>query len=138
MTLRRMNRAPEAAKVLEPIREGMEIIENDGYYRLLLMYKGAISLDSLLDETLKQHASPGSYSILYGIGNWHLYNSKRDEALKIFRRMVEGDQWTSFGYIAAEADLKRLAELNAEQCTSHDIVSTLAPSRIRSLLLATL
>ena len=109
MTLRRMNRAPEAAKVLEPIREGMEIIENDGYYRLLLMYKGAISPDSLLDETLKQHGSPGSYSILYGIGNWHLYNDRRDEALKIFRRMVEGDQWTSFGYVAAEADLKRLA-----------------------------
>ncbi len=109
MTLRRMNSARAAAKVLEPIREGMEIIENDGYYRLLLMYKGAISADSLLDEALKQHGSPGSYSILYGIGNWHLYNDRRDEALKVFRRMVAGDQWTSFGYVAAEADLKRLA-----------------------------
>ena len=108
MTLRRMNRAGEAAKVLEPIREGMEIIENDGYYRLLLMYKGTVSPENLLAETSKQAGSPASNSILYGIGNWYLYNGSRDEALKIFRQMVSGDQWTSFGYVAAEADLKRL------------------------------
>ncbi|MCM3871969.1 MAG: tetratricopeptide repeat protein [Pyrinomonadaceae bacterium] len=110
MTLRRMNRQPEAAKVLEPIREGMEIIENDGYYRLLLMYKGGVSREGLLAETLKQTASAGSNSILYGIGNWYLYNGRRDDARKVFRQMTSGDQWTSFGYIAAEADLKRLAE----------------------------
>ncbi|MGI8896808.1 MAG: tetratricopeptide repeat protein [Pyrinomonadaceae bacterium] len=109
MTLRRMNRAREAAKVLEPIREGMEIIENDGYYRLLLMYKGSVSPENLLAETSKQAESPGSNSILYGIGNWYLYNGRRDEASKVFRQMVGGDQWTSFGYIAAEADLKRRA-----------------------------
>jgi hypothetical protein len=109
MTLRRMNRAAEAARVLAPIREGLEVIENDGYYQLLLMYKGKVSPENLLAETSKQTESPGSNSILYGVGNWYLYNGNRDEALKIFRRMVSGDQWTSFGYIAAEADLKRLA-----------------------------
>lgn len=108
MTLRRMNREPEAARALEPISESMEIVENDGYYRLLLMYKGAISPADLLPETLKQAGSAGSNSILYGIGNWYLYNGRRDDARKVFRQMVTGDQWTSFGYIAAEADLKRL------------------------------
>lgn len=105
MTLRRLNRSREAAHVIEPIREGMEIIENDGYYRLVLMYKGLISADTLLAEALKQGSSPGSLSILYGIGNWHLYNGRREEAIKIFRNMLAGDQWTSFGYIAAEASL---------------------------------
>ncbi len=109
MTLRRMNREPDALKVLEPISEGMEIIENDGYYRLLLMYKGAVSPEDLLAETIKQTGSAGSNSILYGIGNWYLYNGRRDDALNVFRQMISGDQWTSFGYIAAEADLKRLA-----------------------------
>jgi len=109
MTLRRMDRKPDAAKVLEPIREGMELIENDGYYRLLLMYQGSVSPEDLLAETLKQAGSAGSNSILYGIGNWYLYNGRREDALKVFRRMVTGDQWTSFGYIAAEADLKRPA-----------------------------
>lgn len=108
MTLRRMNRPAEAAKVLEPISAGMQIIENDGYYRLLLMYKGTASPETLLAETLKEAGSAASNSILYGIGNWYLYNGRRDDALNILRQMVSGDQWTSFGYVAAEADLKRL------------------------------
>ncbi len=40
MTLRRLNRNADAAKALGPIAEGMDVIENTGYYRLLLMYKG--------------------------------------------------------------------------------------------------
>jgi tetratricopeptide (TPR) repeat protein len=106
MTLRRLNRNTEAARALQPISEGMDIIENTGYYRLLLMYKGVIPPEKLLEEALKQESSAGSHSVLYGIGNWHLYNGRRDEAFKIFQRILSSDQWTSFGYIAAEADMK--------------------------------
>lgn len=105
MTLRRLNRLKEAAQVLEPIRPGMDIIENDGYYRLVLMYKGLVGADALLSETLKQQSSPGSNSVLYGIANWHLYNGRRGKAVGLLRQIVSGNQWTSFGYIAAEADL---------------------------------
>lgn len=107
MTLRRLNLEREADKTLEPIRPGMEIIENDGYYRLLLMYKGVTSPEAVEQEALKQEGSPGSYSILYGVGNWYLYNGRRAEARAVFRRMLEGNQWTSFGYIAAEAEMLR-------------------------------
>jgi tetratricopeptide (TPR) repeat protein len=106
MTLRRLDRSREAHQSLESIRSGMDIVENDGYYRLLLMYKGVTSPESLELEALKQEGSPGSYSILYGVGNWYLYNGRRGEALAIFRKMLEGSQWTSFGYIAAEAEVK--------------------------------
>jgi len=86
----------------------MEIIENTGYYRLLLMYKGSVSIEALRDEALKEASPAGSYSILYGVGNWYLYNDRRQDAVKIFQEMLAGNQWTSFGYIAAEADMKRL------------------------------
>jgi tetratricopeptide (TPR) repeat protein len=108
MTLRRMKRDSDAAKVLQPISEGMEVIENTGYYRLLLMYKGIIPTEVLLAETLKQENSAASHSVMYGIGNWYLYNGRRDDAVGIYRKMLTSDQWTSFGYIAAEADMKRV------------------------------
>lgn len=108
MTLRRLNRRREADKTLEPIRPGMEIIENDGYFRLLLMYKGVTSAEAVEQEALKQEGSPGSYSILYGVGNWYLYNGRHAQARSLFSRMLEGSQWTSFGYIAAEAEMKRM------------------------------
>ena len=108
MTLRRLNRSKDAAKVLEPITPQMEVIENGSYHRLLLMYKGLTPAETLEKEALKEGSSAASYSILYGIGNWHLYNGRRDEARRIFQQMLAGNQWTSFGYIAAEADMKRL------------------------------
>jgi len=107
MTLRRLDRPREADKTLKPIRPGLDIIENDGYYHLLLMYKGITSPESVGQEALKQEGSPGSYSILYGVGNWYLLNGRRAEALALFRKVLAGNQWTSFGYIAAEAEMAR-------------------------------
>lgn len=106
MTLRRLKRLTEAKRVLEPIRLGMDVIENDGYYKLVLMYKGEIAEDALLAETLKQPDSPGSHSVLYGIANWHLYNGRRQQAVELLSRITSTNQWTSFGYIAAETELK--------------------------------
>ena len=107
MTLRRLNRTDEAAKALEPITEGMDVIENGSYYQLTLLYKG-LPVERLTHELLKQDDSAASHSIFYGIGNWHLYNGRREQAIEVFRRIVSSNQWTSFGFIAAEADLKRL------------------------------
>ena len=107
MTLRRLNREREAAKTLEPITQGMDVIENDSYYRLLLMYKGLLSADSLLEDVTNNVDSAASHSILYGTGNWHIYNGRSAKGLEVFRRLMASKQWTSFGYIAAEADLTR-------------------------------
>lgn len=108
MTLRRLNRTNEANRLLKAVGTGLEIIENDGYYQLVLMYKGLVSPQRLLGQISKQPAGPGSHSVLYGIGSWYLYNGHRDEAIAIFKRIFSTDQWTSFGFIAAEADLERL------------------------------
>jgi tetratricopeptide (TPR) repeat protein len=107
MTLRRLGRAGEARKVLDPITEQMDIIENRDYHRLLLMYKGKLTPESLLEESMKGGSSLSSATIGYGVGNWHLYNGEREKAAAVFRKVIESNQWASFGYIAAEAELKR-------------------------------
>jgi hypothetical protein len=43
----------------------------------------------------------------YGVGNWFLYNRQQAEATKVFKQVTAGNQWASFGYIAAESELKR-------------------------------
>ncbi|WP_420126848.1 tetratricopeptide repeat protein [Longimicrobium sp.] len=106
MTLRRMGREEEAAAVLGPIREGMDVIENRSYYRRLLMYKGVISPDSLL--ALPTQGAGEAAALQYGVGNWHLYNGRVDQAEEIFWRVTSAEDWAPFGYIAAEADLRRM------------------------------
>jgi pentatricopeptide repeat protein len=45
----------------------------------------------------------------YGYGNWLLYNGRTDEARAVFDQMVSAkNQWASFGFIAAEAELARM------------------------------
>jgi hypothetical protein len=84
----------------------MEIIENASYHKLLMMYKGAATPESLLGT------APGldAVTIGYGVANWHLYNGHKDQAIAVLRDVVEKNpaQWPAFGYIAAEADLARL------------------------------
>ena len=104
MTLRRLGHGEEAARVLELINANMDIIENGSYHRLLLLYKGEVQQDDLLNSAADalDNATMG-----YGIGNYHYYMNRREESKRMFRRVVEGSQWAAFGYIAAEAELSR-------------------------------
>ena len=108
MSLRRLGRDAEAAKVLEPIRRDMNVIENDTYRDLLLMYKGELPSDSLLKVGPNGEMSVTDATGAYGVGNWHLYNNRRADAERVFRQIVAGGQWGAFGYIAAEAELARM------------------------------
>ncbi|MGQ0646284.1 MAG: prolyl oligopeptidase family serine peptidase [Gemmatimonadaceae bacterium] len=108
MTLRRLGRDAEAAKVLTPISRDMEILENGSYHRLLLLYKGELGESDLL----KNFGSDGNLEDIttaYGVGNWHLYNGRRAAAEAIFTRILAArSQWASFGYLSAEAEVKRM------------------------------
>ncbi|HEV2764463.1 MAG TPA: tetratricopeptide repeat protein [Pyrinomonadaceae bacterium] len=108
MTLRRMKRHDEARQILALVRDDADIIENREYQRLLLMYKGTLEPERLLSEAAKQQGSLGFATTAYGVGNWYLYHGDRDRARTVFLRVVAGPQQTSFGYIAAEAELRRM------------------------------
>jgi tetratricopeptide (TPR) repeat protein len=105
MTLMRLNRKAEAAKVLERIAPKMDILENASYHRRLLMYKGIEQPESLLDPKADglTIATQG-----YGVGNWYYVTGQRGRAEEVFRRVVAGPNWSAFGFIAAEADLQRM------------------------------
>ncbi len=106
MTLRRMNKTKEAEKAIAGIKDNLDIIENDDYYKLVKLYQGKIKAEDLLKEIGTEANSLSNASLGYGLGNWFLYNGEKEKAEKIFRRIIEGNQWASFGFIAAEAELK--------------------------------
>ena len=105
MSLRRVGRDDEAAEILRPIRRDMQVIENDAYHRLMLLYKGELPVDSVLAMSPSGEMSVTDATAAYGVGNWHLYNGRRAEAEAIFRRILAGGQWGAFGYIAAEREM---------------------------------
>lgn len=105
MSLRRNDLHDNAQQLLDDITDDMDIIENESYHRRLLMYKGVIPTDSLLDTSNAEALDLATQG--YGVANWHLYNGDTERANELFRQVVAGDYWPAFGYIAAEAELAR-------------------------------
>lgn len=102
MTLRRLGRDRKAQKAIATIKDNLDIIENEDYYKLIKLYQGKIKAEDLIPEDNNRLSSA---SVGYGIGNWFLYNGDRKKAEEIFRRIISGNQWASFGFIAAEREL---------------------------------
>jgi tetratricopeptide (TPR) repeat protein len=105
LSLRRAGRDAEAARVLERITPGLDVIENGSYHSLLLLYKGERTADDVLKAAGEGAAGA---AVKYGISGWHFVNGRREEATRMWRELVALPEWAPFGVIAAEADLARL------------------------------
>ncbi|WP_299078396.1 hypothetical protein [uncultured Paraglaciecola sp.] len=105
MILKRMGRDQEAAALLDKIDADMNIIENFAYHRACLFYKGEVAYEDVFANDI---AGPGNAGLVYGFANWHLYNNRKKEALKIMEDLLKTPSWSAFGYIAAEADIADL------------------------------
>jgi EpsI family protein len=107
MTLSRLGQVEEAAAVLDGISADMEVIEATGYLDLLLLFKGERTLDDIVGPSGSE-ATLESTTTAYGLGVWHLLNERPDAAREIWTQMLTGrDQWSAFGYMAAEGELAR-------------------------------
>ena len=106
MTLMRLGRKAEAAKLLERITPKMEILENGSYHRRLLMYKGLEKPEALLDPANADGLTIATQG--YGVGNWYFVTGERERARQTFEKVLSGPNWSAFGYIAAESDVQRM------------------------------
>ena len=108
MTYRRLGRHGAAKQLLGQVSAKMEILENESYHKRLLMYKGLVKPEDLLDPTNADDLTIATQG--YGVGNFYFVEGNKARAKEIFEKVVAGRQWAAFGYIAAEADLKRMQD----------------------------
>ena len=93
-----------AQRILAPIRTEMNIIENNAYQKLCLLYKGLLPVDSVL---MVNGSVTSNDAVTYGVANWYRYNGETEKAKTYYEQILKGKVWASFGYIAAEADYVR-------------------------------
>ncbi|NBC03004.1 MAG: hypothetical protein GVY20_04780 [Bacteroidetes bacterium] len=105
MALKRSGNDLKAGEIIEPVTADIELIENDAYLNLLLVFKGVFDSNRLMEtsEDALENATLG-----YGIGNWHYINGREERAITIWENIYQTDEWPAFGYIASEAELARL------------------------------
>lgn len=102
MIHRRMGNVEAAATSLREINRNMSIIENMSYHELCLLYRDEISINEMMDAN---GDDPANAAVAYGIANYHYYNGDRARSDEMLSGILQGSSWSSFGYIAAEADM---------------------------------
>jgi tetratricopeptide (TPR) repeat protein len=106
ITMLRLDKKKEVAELLKTINPEMDIIENRDYLDILLMYKTGD--DKKLVEKTQSQDSLANATLGFALGNYYLEKGQKKKAKELFEKVVAGTQWASFGYIVAEAELKRI------------------------------
>lgn len=109
MTYRRMGDTMRAQQLLARIPDTLQLIENDGYYNRIKMYKGLKQPQELLNfNPTSTEDELNTVTQGYGVANYFLYNGDTLRAREILTQVCSTRYWAAFGYLAAEADLQKL------------------------------
>jgi hypothetical protein len=103
MIQRRLGNKEQAREILDSIPPDSAVIENMAYAKLCKFYKGLVPMDSLATGELVASASD---AINYGLANWYFYSYEKERSEAMLNEIIDGNAWNSFGYIAAESDLR--------------------------------
>ena len=104
MSLMRAGRRAEAQAVLDRTSAGPP--GGNFYDQRLRLYRGQIGPDRVV--TPADTADIAAATLSYGLGDWYLLRGDTATARSWFERAVRSGGWPAFGFIAAEAELKRL------------------------------
>ncbi|HRQ63425.1 MAG TPA: hypothetical protein PKZ76_00930 [Xanthomonadaceae bacterium] len=107
LSLRRQGLHAEAEALLANITPDLQVIENDAYLRRLRMYRGELAAEGLLD-TAAEDRSLALATQGYGVATWHLVEGDVEAAQRLRAAVLDTGAWAAFGYIAAEADARRM------------------------------
>lgn len=102
ITLKELKKEKTASNLLATVHKNMELIENEGYLQILLLYKGGQNADALLDNLLKDSNTLNNATTGFGLGNYYKLSGKINKAKEIFNKIISGNQWGSFAFMAAE------------------------------------
>ena len=106
LTNKRLGDEQGAYKVLLDLDREVELIENVNYYQRLRFYANSTT-EADFKALIEQASGNDRVTLQYGLANWYLFNNREDDARQVMREMMKDPHWSSFAYIAAEADLVR-------------------------------
>ena len=105
MSLSRAGRGDEAKAMLDRRPDNKPV--TNAYTRRLQLYRGEIAPDAVVTSADTDDVQIAT--LAYGLGNWYLVRGDKAQARKWFERSVQsGGGWPAFGFIASEAELRRL------------------------------
>ena len=105
---RRLGLREEARQIVLDVAPGMPVVLAEPEYQLIRAYRGEITQDSLPVDGTEAITTADEAMYAYGIGFALLMLDRTEEASLLFGRVRAISDWSSYAYLAAEAELARL------------------------------
>ena len=106
MSLMRAGKEDEARALLKSMPDSVPIAAANAYSQRLRLYQGRIGPGDVFTPADTDDVAVATLS--YGIGNWYLLRKETKRAKEWFERSVQSGGWPAFGFMASEAELKRM------------------------------
>jgi tetratricopeptide (TPR) repeat protein len=106
MSAQRASWAADAQRALTRIHDSLKITTAMAYAQRLRLYRGKITPDQVI--TAADTSDVAVATLSYGVGNWYLVRGDTAQAKQWFERSIRSGGWPAFGFIASEAELRRL------------------------------
>jgi hypothetical protein len=106
MSSMRAGRTADAAAALGRVPDSLRVTSASAYAQRIKLYRGAITPEQVFTPT--DTSDIAIATLAYGVGNWYLVRGDTVQAKQYFERSVRSGGWPAFGFIAAEAELRRL------------------------------
>jgi tetratricopeptide (TPR) repeat protein len=104
MSLSRAGRGADAKAMLDRRPDNKPV--TNAYTRRLQLYRGEIGPEAVVTAADTDEVQVAT--LAYGLGNWFLVRGDQAQARTWFERSIQSGGWPAFGFIASEADLRRL------------------------------
>ncbi|MGL6268262.1 MAG: tetratricopeptide repeat protein [Chitinophagaceae bacterium] len=104
ITLKKSGKELESKALLETVDIGLPLIENEEYYEMLLLYKGILKEEQLIDKLQSSGGGQNNATLGYSMGVYFQLMNQPEKAKGLFKEVLSGNQWSSFGFIAAEKE----------------------------------
>jgi tetratricopeptide (TPR) repeat protein len=91
-----------AAAVVASIRADLDVVENNSYLQLCLLYAGKLSREQIVPLS----GSAGS-ALAFGLAHHRMLTGDRQLAWRELVELSRADAWSAFGVVAAEVEVQR-------------------------------
>lgn len=108
MSLSRAGRTDEATAMLARHPDSLGAPPGYAYATRLKLYRGELTPETLFSPA--DTADVQVATLNYGLGNWFMVHGDTANAVAAFKKAVTSSGWPGFGFIVAEAELKRLGD----------------------------
>ena len=107
MSLSRAGRSAEAKAMLDRHPDSLKTPDPEyGYVKRLRLYRGEVTPEKLIAPS--DTADTQAATLNYGLGNWYLLKGDKARARTYFEKAIATGGWPAFGFIVAEAELRRM------------------------------